>query len=40
MLCVERGVLTLGQQMAFQREWNEIRSAAESNGALHNPVTR
>lgn len=39
-LAFERGVLTLGQQMAFQREWNEIRSAAESNGALHNPVTR
>jgi acyl-CoA dehydrogenase len=39
-LAFERGVLTLGQQMAFEREFNEILETARANGAVNNPVTR
>lgn len=39
-LAFERGVLTLGQQMAFQRELNEIIEAAQHNGRLNDPNLR
>ncbi|HPB44288.1 MAG TPA: acyl-CoA dehydrogenase family protein [Microthrixaceae bacterium] len=39
-LAFERGVLTLGQQMAFQRELTEIIDAAKANGRLEDPNLR
>ena len=39
-LAFERGVLTLGQQMAFQRELDEIIETARHNGRIHEPVVR
>jgi len=39
-LAFERGVLTLGQQMAFERELHEIIEVAQSNGAIDHPVQR
>ncbi len=37
-LAFERGVLTLGQQMAFRRELDHVIAAARSNGAWNDPV--
>ena len=39
-LAFERGVLTLGQQMAFERELQEITDAARAVGATGDPVAR
>lgn len=39
-LAFERGVLTLGQQMAFQREFQTILDAAKANGSLYEAVLR
>lgn len=39
-LAFERGVLTLGQQMAFQRELDEIIEVARGNGRIGDPVLR
>lgn len=39
-LAFERGALTLGQQMAFEREYLHIRSTAETNGRLGDPMFR
>jgi alkylation response protein AidB-like acyl-CoA dehydrogenase len=39
-LAFERGVLTLGQQMAFQRELHHITEAARKNGSWEDPVMR
>ena len=39
-LAFERGVLTLGQQMAFTRELDHIVAAARANGAWERPVLR
>lgn len=39
-LAFERGVLTLGQQMAFQREFQSILDHARKNGSTSEPVTR
>jgi acyl-CoA dehydrogenase len=39
-LAFERGVLTLGQQMAFERELNEITEEARTRGRAKDPVTR
>ena len=40
LLGFERGVSTLGQQMQFQNELNEIIRIAKGNGASQNPVIR
>ena len=40
LLGFERGVSTLGQQMQFQNELNEIIRAAKENGAATDPVIR
>ncbi len=40
LLGFERGVSTLGQQMQFQNELNEIIAIAKQNGADQNPVLR
>ncbi len=40
LLGFERGVSTLGQQMLFQNELNEIVRVARENGAARNPVLR
>lgn len=40
LLGFERGVSTLGQQMQFQNELNEIIAVARQNGADKNPVLR
>ncbi|MGJ8685994.1 MAG: acyl-CoA dehydrogenase family protein [Spongiibacteraceae bacterium] len=40
LLGFERGVSTLGQQMAFQNELNEIIALAKENGAAQNPLIR
>lgn len=40
LLGYERGVSTLGQQMAFQNELNDVIALAKSNGAANNPVIR
>ncbi|GAA4105100.1 acyl-CoA dehydrogenase family protein [Zhongshania borealis] len=40
LLGFERGVSTLGQQMAFQNELNEVIKLAKSNGAAIDPVIR
>lgn len=39
-LAFERGVLTLGQQMAFQREFQSILDHAHANGSTANTVMR
>lgn len=39
-LAFERGVLTLGQQMAFARELDEIIATARANGSIGDPVVR
>jgi alkylation response protein AidB-like acyl-CoA dehydrogenase len=36
-LAVERGVSTFGQQMGFQREFEQVRAAAQENGAVGDP---
>ncbi|MFC6634334.1 acyl-CoA dehydrogenase family protein [Microbulbifer taiwanensis] len=40
LLGFERGVSTLGQQMQFQNELNEIVRIAKENGAAQNPAIR
>ncbi len=40
LLGFERGVSTLGQQMLFQNELDEIVRAAKANGAAQDPVIR
>jgi alkylation response protein AidB-like acyl-CoA dehydrogenase len=40
LLGFERGVSTLGQQMAFQNELNEVIKLAKNNGAASDPVIR
>jgi alkylation response protein AidB-like acyl-CoA dehydrogenase len=40
LLAFERGVSTLGQQMAFRNELDEIIAAARENGAAKNPLIR
>lgn len=40
LLSFERGVSTLGQQMAFRNELDEIIAAAKANGAAHDPLIR
>ncbi|MGV9713047.1 acyl-CoA dehydrogenase family protein [Gordonia sp. NPDC003424] len=37
LLQFERGVSTLGQQVGFERELNELVEVAEANGAVSNP---
>lgn len=40
LLSFERGVSTLGQQMAFRNELDEIIAAAKNNGAANDPLIR
>jgi alkylation response protein AidB-like acyl-CoA dehydrogenase len=40
LLGFERGVSTLGQQMLFQNEFNEIIRVAKTNGAARDPAIR
>ncbi len=40
LLAFERGVSTLGQQMAFRNELDEIIAAAKSNGSSNDPLIR
>ena len=40
LLAFERGVSTLGQQMAFRNELDEIISAAKANGSANDPLIR
>ena len=40
LLAFERGVSTLGQQMAFRNELDEIIAAAKANGTAHDPLIR
>ncbi|MFM5914106.1 MAG: acyl-CoA dehydrogenase family protein [Chakrabartia godavariana] len=40
LLAFERGVSTLGQQMGFRNELNEIIAAAKANGAANDPLIR
>ncbi|WP_373090657.1 acyl-CoA dehydrogenase family protein [Zhongshania sp.] len=40
LLGFERGVSTLGQQMAFQNELNEVVKLAKDNGAAKDPLIR
>lgn len=40
LLGFERGVSTLGQQMQFQNELNEVIALARKNGAARNPMIR
>lgn len=40
LLAFERGVSTLGQQMGFRNELDEIIAAAKSNGAASDPLIR
>ncbi len=40
LLAFERGVSTLGQQMAFRNELDEIIAAARANGAAKDPLIR
>ena len=40
LLAFERGVSTLGQQMAFRNELDEIIAAAKANGTANDPVIR
>ncbi len=39
-LAFERGVLTLGQQMAFERELDHIIGVARTNGSVDDPTVR
>lgn len=40
LLAFERGVSTLGQQMAFRQELDEIIAAAKANGSAKDPLIR
>lgn len=40
LLAFERGVSTLGQQMSFRNELDEIIEAAKANGTAHDPLIR
>lgn len=40
LLAFERGVSTLGQQMGFRNELDELIAAAKANGAANNPLIR
>ncbi|MNP72742.1 hypothetical protein D3C76_1693530 [compost metagenome] len=40
LLGFERGVSTLGQQMQFHNELEEVMSLAQSNGAARDPLLR
>jgi alkylation response protein AidB-like acyl-CoA dehydrogenase len=40
LLAFERGVSTLGQQMAFRNELDEIIAAAKANGSTRDPLIR
>jgi alkylation response protein AidB-like acyl-CoA dehydrogenase len=40
LLAFERGVSTLGQQMAFRNELDEVIAAAKANGAASDPLIR
>jgi len=40
LLGFERGVSTLGQQMLFQNELNEVIAVARNNGAAQDPLIR
>ncbi len=40
LLAFERGVSTLGQQMAFRNELDEVIAAARANGAANDPLIR
>jgi alkylation response protein AidB-like acyl-CoA dehydrogenase len=40
LLAFERGVSTLGQQMSFRNELDEVIAAARANGAAHDPLIR
>jgi len=40
LLAFERGVSTLGQQMAFRNELDELIAAAKANGAAKDPLIR
>ena len=40
LLAFERGVSTLGQQMAFRNELDEIIAAAKANGSANDPLIR
>ncbi len=40
LLGFERGVSTLGQQMAFQNELNQVIDIAKNNGAANDPIIR
>jgi alkylation response protein AidB-like acyl-CoA dehydrogenase len=40
LLAFERGVSTLGQQMGFRNELDEIVAAAKANGAANDPLIR
>ena len=40
LLAFERGVSTLGQQMGFRNELDEIIAAAKANGAANDPLIR
>jgi len=40
LLSFERGVSTLGQQMAFRNELDELIAAAKANGAANDPLIR
>ncbi|WP_097093542.1 acyl-CoA dehydrogenase family protein [Novosphingobium sp. Chol11] len=40
LLAFERGVSTLGQQMGFRNELDEIIAAAKANGAANDPLVR
>lgn len=40
LLSFERGVSTLGQQMAFRNEFDEVIATAKANGAANDPLIR
>ena len=40
LLGFERGVSTLGQQMQFQNEFDEVVRLARNNGAAQDPAIR
>ncbi len=40
LLAFERGVSTLGQQMAFRNELDDVITAAKANGAANDPLIR
>ena len=40
LLAFERGVSTLGQQMGFRNELDEVIAAAKANGAANDPLIR